>query len=236
MVGKEPSFRLWDLATGDEVARFGGLGSSVRALAFAPDGAYVAAALADSTILLWPVPEAVRRPRLSVKHMTAGELDSLWAELAGADAAKAYRAAWALAASPGQAVPLLRDRLKPAVRADGKLVARWIAELGSDEFETREVAAKELDRLGAQVEPALKEALKEGVLLETRRRVEGLLKTIHGVPPAETLRMLRAVGVLELVGTPEARTVLEAVAGGAPAALETRDAQGALERLKKLTS
>jgi hypothetical protein len=46
----------------------------------------------------------------------------------------------------------------------------------------------------------------------------------------ESLRTIRAVEVLELIGTREAREVLNAVADGAPGALLTRSARAALTR------
>jgi RNA polymerase sigma factor (sigma-70 family) len=50
-------------------------------------------------------------------------------------------------------------------------------------------------------------------------------------PNTHWLRAVRAVTVLELFGTPEARSVLEALAGGEPEAPPTREARTALERL-----
>jgi hypothetical protein len=43
---------------------------------------------------------------------------------------------------------------------------------------------------------------------------------------------MRAVEVLERAGTPEARQTLQALANGAPAALVTREAPAALDRLR----
>ena len=70
--------------------------------------------------------------------------------------------------------------------------------------------------------------------LETRKRVEDLLnKLTGGTLSAEQLRCVRAVEVLERIGTPEARQVLRTLAQGAPGALMTRQAQDALDRLEK---
>ena len=67
------------------------------------------------------------------------------------------------------------------------------------------------------------------------RRAEELLGRLDSdrAPTAEELRRLRAAEVLESVGTPEARDLLKKLAGGAPGAPLTRDAQGALRRLER---
>jgi hypothetical protein len=50
--------------------------------------------------------------------------------------------------------------------------------------------------------------------------------------PKAWLRAVRAIAVLEHIGRPEAREVIEAVSRGAPSALPTQKAKAALERLK----
>jgi hypothetical protein len=50
---------------------------------------------------------------------------------------------------------------------------------------------------------------------------------------ADQLRSWRAVEVLEHLGTPEARQVLEELAQGAPGARPTEDARTALQRLAR---
>jgi hypothetical protein len=59
-----------------------------------------------------------------------------------------------------------------------------------------------------------------------------LLKTVETSLTPETLRDLRALQVLELVGTPEARAVIGRIAAGDIGAAKTRLAQAALERMK----
>ena len=48
-----------------------------------------------------------------------------------------------------------------------------------------------------------------------------------------TLRAIRAIIVLERIANPEARTILETLAKGAPGALPTSHAQETLKRLAK---
>jgi hypothetical protein len=49
----------------------------------------------------------------------------------------------------------------------------------------------------------------------------------------DALRHLRAIQVLEQIGSPDARQVLASLAQGAPAAPATRDAAAALARLDR---
>jgi hypothetical protein len=77
----------------------------------------------------------------------------------------------------------------------------------------------------------LRQALQNNPSLEMRRRTEAILAAPRR-PQAGDLRNLRATAVLERIGTPEARGMLEKLAGGA-AAPETRAAQAALRRLRR---
>jgi WD40 repeat protein len=51
--GEDLTMRLWEVATGREVVRFGGLTERVWSLAFAPDGTTVATGSRDATVKLW---------------------------------------------------------------------------------------------------------------------------------------------------------------------------------------
>jgi len=139
-----------------------------------------------------------------------------------------------LARSPRQTVPFLRDRVRPVPEPDPKRLARLLADLDSQEFTAREKATRELGELGEVAEPALRQALDKQPSLETRQRVERLLKEMEGpVTSLSRLQVLRAVEVLEQAGTAEARAALKVLADGAAAARLTQEARAALGRLEK---
>ncbi len=235
--------RLWDVGTGRELARrpapsrargFSGP-SFASALAVAPDGRTVATGQIDSTVLLWDLlpdrPVAAARPAL-----TPPEAEALWADLAGADAARAHAAVWRLADDPATALGLLRERLRPAAEIEAARWSKWRSDLDSDRFATRERATAELAELGGLAEPKLRGWLQGQPSEEVRRRVEQLLARLPSASPApERLRELRAVRALELIGTPAARELLNTLARGAPSAPLTRASAEAVQRLARKT-
>jgi hypothetical protein len=228
LIAGEPS-PVWELATGNEVARLPGHRGWVQSVAFAPSGRALASGSADGTALVWDL--AGRGP---ARGLTAWHREALWEDLASADAAAAYRPIWALVAAPRETVPFLQRQLPPAPRGDAqaKRIARLIGDLDADAFATRESASAALGELGEVARPALHRALASDLSVEARQRVERLLEGKDDQDlSAATLRAVRAVTVLEQSGTPEAREVLRALAAGAPEARLTREAAAAFGRL-----
>jgi hypothetical protein len=130
------------------------------------------------------------------------------------------------------ATVLLKARAKPIpALAD---TAELIAKLDHPRYAVREEAARELSRRGTVVEGTLRTALQKPTSAEQRERLEGLLAKLNlAVPPAgDELRGLRAVWLLERIGTAEARKVLEKLAGGASGSRVTAEAKAALNRLR----
>jgi RNA polymerase sigma factor (sigma-70 family) len=227
---RDPEVHLLELATGRERQTLTGHRGNVRAMTFSPDGRTLVTGSDDTTALVWDLAaRALGRLPGSV-DTSPPQLEACWTALASDDASRAYRAVWALAATPGQAVPFLQGRLRPAELPDAGRVARLIAELSSDRFDDRERATDELRELGELAVPALRKALAAGTGAEARRRLERLLEEAEGLT-ARRLRELRAVEALEGAGTPEARRLLERLAGGAAEARLTREAAAALRRL-----
>jgi HEAT repeat protein len=130
-------------------------------------------------------------------------------------------------------VPFLKEHVPPAAEVDTESVRRWIADLDSEEFAVRVAAVKELGKLGDGAAPALREALAGKPSAEVRKQAEELLAGLRLVSSPEVLQRLRAVQVLERIGSPEARRLLEVLAMGAPAAHETREAKASLQRLAR---
>jgi hypothetical protein len=96
----------------------------------------------------------------------------------------------------------------------------------------RERAQCELRALGGAARPALRELLAGKPSAEARRRAEQALAELErtGLPPHQ-VRQRRAVEALEAAGTPAARRVLQALAGGKAEPFLARQAQAALRRL-----
>jgi hypothetical protein len=229
--------RVWEIDSGKEVLRQqkheAGPGlpaqSNITALAFFPNRRVLVTGQDDGTALVWNLGSA----QAAANDLDAKALGGFWADLAGDDAGKAYRAVYALADAPARAIPLLAARLRPVAAVDPKHVATLIADLDSERFAVRDAATKELAKLGEQVHPALRRALEGEPTPELRKRVEALLAAPRPVPRGDQLRTLRAIQVLETLATPEARDLLRKLAGGAEGARETREASEALARMGK---
>jgi len=223
------TIRLWEVATAQEVRTLTGYRGTVCSIAFAPDGKSLASASHETSLLIWDVPARVAK---SGDALAARELEAFWADLAGTDAAKAYRAISALAAAPKSALPFLGQQLpKPIPKPEPQRLARLIADLDSDEFAPRQQATEELDKLGELAESAMRKELN-GKLpsLELRRRLEQLLEKLTVQTP-EQLRWPRAIQAVEWMDTTEATPLLEALAKDAPSRVVRQDATAALERL-----
>jgi WD40 repeat protein len=227
----------WDLATQKPVVRHKAPGpfmghhgySFASSLALFPNGNRAITGHIDTTALVWDLTPPAR----PAKRMSEAELAAAWADLAGDDATKAYTAVWALADAPADAVPFLKKRVRPVVAPTEEAVRKLVGQLDGPAFAGREAAERELKQLGASAAPALRELQKSGLSAEQAKRVERVLEAaaVSVLPAGEKLRQVRALAVLELAGTAEARRLLTELAGGAADDRVTRDAAAAVRRL-----
>jgi WD40 repeat protein len=221
--------RLWDVATATLRAELIGHHGGVFCVAFTPDGRSLVSGGSDSSLLVWDLSRILTD---AAKAPAETKANALWEQLADPDARRAGQALDHLLAAPQQTVMLLREKLRPAAAEEVERARRLLKDLDSDQFDRRKTAESELEKLIDVAEPLLRERLKNNPPLELRQRIERVLQTTGGcLLDPQRLRTLRAVELLEQIGTAEARQLLEALAGGAPEARVTQEARATLKRL-----
>jgi hypothetical protein len=123
--------------------------------------------------------------------------------------------------------------LRPVPSADPKKTLQLIADLDSSSFQARENATYELERLGESARSALLKALKQKPSAEASRRLRLILgKLADREKSPQRLTEIRAIQVLEYIGTPQAQKILSSLASGPAEAFLTQDAAASLARLK----
>lgn len=230
--GSDNTVRLWDLATGKELRKLTGHQGPVLCLAFSPDGRRLISGSRDTTALIWDVADVL--PAEPTVHLEAAELNDLWTALASPDGAAALKAVRRLVRAPEQSLAKARTQLGKQPAADADRLARLIADLNADDFDKRESASAELARLGRLAEPALKRALADKPSAELRKRATALLKKLDEQKvSSDDLQALRAVEVLESIGTPEAAKLIESLAKTSPSPRVAEEAKAAGTRMRK---
>jgi WD40 repeat protein len=225
---------LWHARTKNLLGQLRVPRGGLHSLAFAPDGKTIFTGGSDSSILVWDLERALQEWRIPPAKPTAQELDQLWNDLASSDTDRAGRAMARLQAVADPAVGVLRARLRPAKTVPDDQIVRWIADLESEEFEVRKQAGAALEKTGEQANPHLRKRLAENPPPDVRRLIEQLLEKADGfLTDLELVRLMRAIEVLEHVGSWEAREVLQNLADGAPEARLTRKAKAAIARLAR---
>jgi WD40 repeat protein len=233
------TIQVFEIVSGSMRAKFQGHRGSIAALAFSPDCTLLASGAEDTTLLLWDLTGPADQPAKVKGPLSAPQLESLWADLAASDARVAWRVCGQLIASPKETVPFLEHRLlagRPAP-ASAESVDRLLAALDDRRFDERERATRSLQQVGKAAEPALRRALQNKPSAEVRRRVEWLLEAIQaGESMPHELGPLRAIEILEHIGSAEARDILTRLAKGEPDAPWTVEAREASARLLRTAS
>jgi RNA polymerase sigma factor (sigma-70 family) len=233
-VGSWNSVRLWELASAKLRAHYTGFTGDVLSMAFRPDGRALASGCGDTTIMLWDLSGQSLSGTTAKRPLDPKELDTAWDDLASLDATVAFHAIGKLAGSPEQAKMLIAKNLHASAQVDAKRVTQLIRDLDSDDFDTRDKASAELEKLGEAAEPTIREAYKQQQSAEVHLRLEVLLSKLDGsTPSAGHLRQVRSMEILELLNNPESVDLLKTFANGQADSRLTKEAKAVLERLKK---
>jgi hypothetical protein len=233
--GQQGHLQLFDTRTGRELLH-ARLKFCPQAVAFSGDGSLVATAgaVGPLEVRVWQLPSA---GDLSTPiALEPAQLAALWRSLASDKLGEGLRAERVLAGASAKLVlPLFKEHLKPVTTStnEARQIAKWVADLSSDQFRLREKATEALVRAGPAAATALRLALEERRSLEFRRRAQQILARL-GPSPALTpdqRRQQRAIAVIEVQGTADARQLLNQLASGVPEAWLTQEARTAKERL-----
>ncbi|HLW64272.1 MAG TPA: WD40 repeat domain-containing protein [Gemmataceae bacterium] len=220
---------VWELASGFLRHEFEGHAGLITALAFAPDGRMLATGGSDTTIVLWDLGRSPAGPAAKAEMLAAA-----WEDLQREDGKKVTAAIRTLLSNPGATISLIREKVPPvpAEKIDAQEIQRLIASLDHPQFKIRDKATRDLAALGPAVREPLKQALSGNVSAEFRNRAEKVLEqTYRSGPELVSLRPLRALEILERIGTPEARALVGALAKGRPGSTLTLEAERALRRI-----
>jgi WD40 repeat protein len=226
------SVRVWEVRTGLERRRFEGHKHWPYCIAFAPDGRLLASGSKDTTTLVWDLSSPSAAGPKKTK-LSAHELAEAWGRLAELNGARADSAVWSFAESPEQSLPFLQERLHPVPNVEPARVASLIADLDSKDFARRDRASAELESFEEAVAPAIKAALPGQPSKEAMQRLEAVLErlpTEDTIPAGQALRRIRAIEVLERIGTPAACKLLKELSEGSAQARTTIEAKAAYRR------
>lgn len=217
-----------DVRTGVLAGPFTGHDGGITGLTFTIDDRALASSSSDCTILIWDVPAST-----VTQAAPDSKSDDDWQALRGEDAPKAFLAMRRLAADPEAMLKTASEHLNPAKPIDSQWVAARLRDLDHQEFAERARATRELEASDDGVAAALERFLSTEPSAEARQRAEKILARIRDrAATDQAVQSLRALEVLEWLGTARARELVEKLARGAEGVSLTEEARRSLERWK----
>jgi hypothetical protein len=221
--------QVWEVRTGELRRTLNGHDGPAAPVAFSPRGDLLVTAGSDGSALVWDMRGRHDNKKQATANPSPEKLAIWWDALAVNDAAKAFECMEMFSQFPEQTVALIAERLKPIPRPSAAKVAGLLRDLESDKFKIRDAATRELESLDEAVTIDLRQLAKRSSSVEARDRAERLLARIDSA----RLQRERSIETLEMIGTPSAAKLLESLAEGQADAPLTRDARGALSRVKQ---
>ena len=221
--------RRFELLTRRELPPLTGHASGVLALCYTSDGKTLQSFGQDQKFFAWPA-DVNRSWRRTAAPPTDKELEALWDVLRADDPLDVFGCIQILSSAPAQTVPFLQKRLTPVAAFDSARIDKLVADLQKGEYNDRRRAVAELRKIGPPALTTLRRAA-DGTGDDLTRRL--VFEFEAQTPPRENIRAVRALEVLERIGTPEAGQLLDELAKGVADAPFTVQAKAAKERLTK---
>jgi hypothetical protein len=177
--------------------------------------------------------EGPLRPHVERKALSADELSSVYEKLAN-ESGDSDQLMWQMTAAHNDAVRFLDKELPDPMVSQVDIVP-LVRQLNSDDFAKRDAAFKELQQHGSAIEPLVRHALKGKLPVETKARLDRLIKTWESAAPqnGEERQQVDAVTVLRRIGSSPAIALLREIADGRGSPVVRRGARDALQTLGK---
>ncbi len=225
--------RIHDSWTGVELATLSGHRAPATALACSRDGRLLYSASIDTTVLGWDIERVPVRPCKGKEPRTS---EACWSDMESDSASAAHLAMSELAAGGEEAVGFVARRLgHPAPPGDPAALSPLLERLNADDVAVRQEASNGLEALGRDSLPLVQVALRSSLSEEARERVVSILDVLEpsiGWPDSgEDLRRMRAIRVLEAIGSQAARKTLADVVARPNSLREMQAAERAAARL-----
>jgi hypothetical protein len=224
---------LWEIASGSVRSQFRGHEGGVSALAFSPDGRRLASGSSDTTILIWDV-NGDRLVPHQERKLTGSQGEALWQQLASPEGEAGCDAIGRLCAAPSDSLELLGSHLKPVPPLpDERETGRLLKLLVSRQPAERALAERRMMVAGQEIVPALRTAINGSPSPELRKQAEALLmRILFSETPDDSIRLTRALEVLERIATPQARELVRSAALGREDHPLTLEAKSVLARMQ----
>ena len=160
-----------------------------------------------------------------------GDMTRYWTDLQSDNVPRAYRAIDRFTNLGEEAITFLSEKLHPSPDEE-KQIKRLINKLDSPFSGDIKESMKKLREMAPS--PAFWKQAKGSLSTSAYTRIKEIMATQTTVlPESADMRRVRALVILERMGTPRARKVLESLGKLAPSARQTRDARTILERLDR---
>jgi hypothetical protein len=158
--GGRGSVHLWDAVSGSPLGKLDGHDGDVNSLAWSPDARWLVSA-ADNVALVWDVRAVTaERTPAAAKPLAEAELQKLWQTLDIPQATDAAPALATMVQCELSAAPYLAAQLSKAQTVGADKIARWIKNIGADDFAVREAAMVELQLAGSVARPLLEKGVE----------------------------------------------------------------------------
>ncbi|HLY75994.1 MAG TPA: hypothetical protein VKU80_17890 [Planctomycetota bacterium] len=230
LVVSSGDLRVINMTTGQEVQRFDTRGRIANSLRFVPgESDQFLTSNDDGTALLWSL--SSKAP--AAKPFGTGALEDRWNDLRETNQARACSAMTDLVSGGNETVQFIKTHLR-FESEDPVRVSMLIRQLEDEDGGVRERSERELRGMDSQL--ALKRRLSDPCPTDLRLRIESVMKEMDALPIAagKILLGLRAIHVLERIGSSEAQSLLLDIASSAPGR-RSRDAFASAQRLRALS-